>query len=92
MYPSLFTPNGDGYNDQIFFIVDNPNNPDVSGQIHDLTGRFVAQLSPGQSSGLGTTLSWNGRDENGAVASSGLYIYRLTGEGKDITGTVSLAR
>lgn len=92
IFPSLFTPNGDGYNDQLYFVLENPNSAAVRGEIHDLSGRFVAELTPGQAGGIGTTLLWNGHDSSGSTVSSGLYIYRVVGDGKEITGTVAVAR
>ena len=42
--------------------------------------------------GIGTTLTWDGKDTSGAVVPSGAYIYRIMGEGKVFTGTVAVAR
>lgn len=93
VFPGLFTPNGDGYNDRVYLILENPTNAGVTGEIFDLNGRFIATLlQPTQTPGIGTTLSWGGKDSSGAVVPSGLYVYRIQGDGKIITGTVSVAR
>lgn len=93
VFPRTFTPNGDGYNDQVFFVLENPNSSDVTGEIIDMKGRHVATLPPpATDSGIGTTLSWNGRDSAGSVVPSGVYLYRIKGEGKTFTGTVVVAR
>lgn len=90
VYPRLFTPNGDGFNDNVFFVLENPNNSSVSGDVFDLAGRFVAHLKP--LNGIGTTLYWDGKDLNGIVVPSGAYLYKVQGEGKTFTGTVGVAR
>lgn len=93
VYPRLFTPNGDGLNDRVFFIIENPNNVTVEGEIVDIEGRTVATLTAPQSGpGIGTTLSWDGKDSAGTVVPGGVYIYRIKGEGKTFTGTVGVAR
>ncbi len=92
VYPRLFTPNGDGMNDVVFFVFENPNNATVSGEILDKDGRHVATLPPPAATGIGTTLIWNGKDDHGQVVPGGVYLYRLTGEGHDFTGSVGVAR
>jgi len=93
VYPRVFTPNGDGYNDNVYFIVENPNGAFVKGEVFDLGGRVVASLPPPTvNPGFGSTLIWNGNDSNGSLVSSGEYVYRIKGEGQSITGLISVAR
>jgi gliding motility-associated-like protein len=93
VYPRVFTPNGDGFNDRVYFVLENPNNVSVTGEIFDLAGRYVATLQPPTAnSGIGTTLIWDGKDSNGSVVPSGAYIYKIQGEGKTFTGSVAVAR
>ena len=93
VYPRVFSPNGDGFNDRVYFVLENPNDADVKGEIFDMAGRLVATLPPPSgTTGIGTTLIWDGKDLNGAVAPSGVYVYRIEGEGKTFTGTVAIAR
>lgn len=93
VYPRVFTPNGDGLNDRVYFILENPNDTQVVGEILDLHGRMIKTLNPPASGvGIGTTLSWDGTDMNGALVPSGAYVYRIKGEGKTITGTIAVAR
>lgn len=92
VYPSLFTPNGDGYNDRVYFVLENPNGASVEGKIFEPSGRYVATLSPLSSMGTATTLVWSGMDSGGSVVPSGLYVYRINGENKVLTGTVAVAR
>ena len=57
-----------------------------------MAGRLVKTLpAPDASSGIGTTLIWDGTDNAGAVAPGGAYVYRIKGEGKTFTGTVAVA-
>ncbi len=93
VYPRLFTPNGDGLNDRVYFVLENPNNASVEGEILDREGRHVRTLPPSSSqSGIGTTLTWDGKDDHGVVVRGGAYIYKITGEGKTFTGSVGVAR
>ncbi|MDX6771119.1 MAG: gliding motility-associated C-terminal domain-containing protein [Elusimicrobiota bacterium] len=85
----VVTPNGDGLNDTIIFTYDpGPNNAAVSGRIYDLNGGFVADMRPGL---VPNTLVWDGK-MNGRAATSGVYVYRVSGDGKTFTGTVVVAR
>lgn len=93
VYPRLFTPNGDGLNDRVYFVLENPNNATVSGEILDKEGRHVRTLPPAAvSSGVGTTLNWDGKDDRGNVVPGGAYIYKISGEGHSFSGTIGVAR
>lgn len=91
VYPRVFSPNGDGFNDKVYFVLENPNNATVTGEIFDLGGRPVATLNE-KVGGIGTMLFWDGKDSTGAVVPGGVYIYKIRGEGKTFTGTVAVAR
>jgi hypothetical protein len=93
VYPRLFTPNGDGLNDRVYFVLENPQNSSVEGEILDKAGRHVRALPPAAlQTGIGTTLTWDGKDDHGVVVPGGAYIYKITGEGKTFTGSVGVAR
>ncbi len=87
----LFTPNGDGLNDRVFFNLDNPNNSPLNGRIYDLSGRFVAQLILATQQSGSATLVWSGLDNTGASVPSGLYVYQIEGDNKAVRGTVAVA-
>lgn len=54
--------------------------------IYDITGKRIRQLSGN------ANLAWDGKDENGKLVESGLYIYQIK-KGKDIiSGTVVVAK
>ena len=85
----VLTPNGDGLNDVVIFTYDpGPSNAPVSGRIYDVNGSFVADMVPGL---VPNTITWNGR-MNGRPAASGVYVYRVQGDGKTFTGTVVVAK
>lgn len=93
VFPRIFTPNGDGLNDFVYFVLENPNRAGVVGELYDVNGRFVRTMPPpAQAPSIGTTLIWDGKDLNGSVVPSGVYIYRIRGEGKSFTGTIVVAR
>jgi fibronectin type 3 domain-containing protein len=85
----VITPNGDGLNDTVIFTYDpGPNNVVPTGKIFDLRGASVADMTPGL---VPNTLTWNGF-MNGLPVHSGVYVYRITGDGKTFTGTIVVAR
>lgn len=93
VYPRVFTPNSDGFNDRVYFVLENPNNVSIKGEIFDTAGRHVVTLAPPVlNNGIGTTLIWDGKDASGTVVPSGVYLYRIEGEGKTFTGSVAVAR
>jgi hypothetical protein len=53
--------------------------------IYDITGRRIIQLSGG-------TNTWDGRDEDGDIVESGIYIYQIKTEDKIISGTIVVAK
>jgi len=87
----IVTPNGDGFNDQVRFTVDNPTSESLEGRLYDVSGREVASL--GQvSQGSSTTLTWDGRNASGSPVESGVYIYQIIGDASRIAGMVAVAR
>jgi hypothetical protein len=79
--PALFTPNGDGVNDEArfaFSVVMVGDQSPVAIEIRDLGGRLVRRLAEAQSRGTGRRLvGWDGRDEKGQRVPPGLYGARL---------------
>lgn len=88
---SIVTPNGDGFNDQIQFVLDNPTASSVEGRLYDMNGREVATLGL-SSTGTVTTLVWDGRSFGGGRLESGVYLYQITDGDARINGVVALAR
>jgi len=85
----IFTPNNDGVYDEIEFYIDNPTDSQVTAKIYNIAGKEIAdmKLSP-----TGTNYYWDGKDKDGNIVESGIYIYQFKVEGKVINGTVVVAR
>ena len=84
----LITPNGDGKNDTMVFIYDNPQGNTVKGAIYDLRGTRVAAMTQGP---IGNSLIWDPRSGGSAVP-GGIYIYQITAGAKVYNGTVTVIR
>jgi len=84
----LITPNGDGKNDTMVFIFDNPQEKSVKGHIYDLRGALVALMTPGP---VGNSLEWDAK-AGGQVVPGGVYIYQIEGDGTVYNGTVAVIR
>ena len=79
--PSIFTPNGDGFNDEAvvrFVLLKVDVLRDLEVNFFDLSGRWVRQLydQPG-SSGV-YEISWDGLDDSGRLVPPGLYLARVS--------------
>lgn len=93
VFPRIFSPNGDGVNDLVYFVVDNPNGAPVEGKIYDVQGEEVSDMKLGGAGApTADSMSWGGRDKRGDLVPAGVYIYKVKGEGKTITGTVVVAK
>lgn len=79
--PAIFTPNGDGINDQAQILVDifHLERPKELGiAILDLSGRRVRDLSVMRSFPSGEhEFAWDGRDDQGQALPPGLYLVRV---------------
>ncbi len=84
----LITPNGDGKNDTMVFIFDNPQGKAVKGTIYDMRGARVAAMSPGP---VANSLVWDAKS-GGQVVPGGVYIYQIEAQGKIYNGTVAVIR
>ncbi len=78
--PPVFTPNGDGVNDEsvIGYDVTNIGKPtDVQVGIYDLSGRLVRQFDDLRTSGRYGS-GWDGRDGSRNLVPPGNYIYTVS--------------
>lgn len=90
VFPRIFTPNSDGFNDKALFHFDNPELLPVTGKVYDISGAEVAPLAVGNDPA--TLLMWDGKDESGRLVPGGIYLYQIDFQGKFVTGTVVVAR
>lgn len=78
----IITPNGDGINDTATFT-----GLAVSEKvkIFDIRGRRVREI-PGPSA------SWDGRDSDGDVVESGVYLFQYESQGERVSGVIAVAK
>ena len=92
--PEIFTPNGDGVNDEvkISFSVFKVNiaRP-VKLEIYNIEGRLVRSFSELRGNAAGRyRFSWDGRDEGGNLVPPGVYLVRITVQADADLGTSPL--
>lgn len=88
VYPRVFTPNGDGWNDVTNFIYEG-NDSGLSGKIFDINGAYISDMLKGDTE---SSLKWDGKNSSGKTVSSGIYIYQIEAGGKVFNGTVVVAK
>ena len=69
-----------------------PRSATVDLAVFDARGRRIQQLRRGTLPAGEQTVAWNGRDETGRLAPSGVYYFRLQVEGRVLTSRLALAR
>ena len=61
-------------------------------RVYDVTGRLVRTLHDRHTTAGSHVASWNGRDDLGARAASGVYFYRIDAGGRTHTRKMTLLR
>ena len=90
--PSIITPNGDGLYDFVKLQFNNPYDKiDITAKIFDIRGALVRNLSVVYTPGF-AEIFWDGRDENGNIVQSGIYIYQIESGKETINGTIMVVR
>lgn len=93
VYPRVITPNGDGINDLVFFLFDNPTDAPIKGSIYDLRAAKIADTKRSDLfAGPNSVMTWDGKDDSGSVVAGGVYLYKVEVGEKTFTGSVSVAR
>jgi hypothetical protein len=69
-----------------------PTDGDIRLQVLDLQGRVVRTLMDGRREAGPHRVTWDGRDDQGSVAASGVYLYRLTTPTRVVSRKLTLAR
>lgn len=73
--PKAFSPNGDGYNDELNIHYETPAPGWVANAwVFDIAGRTIMQLLKNQLLATGGSITWNGEDETGSRIQLGPYI------------------
>ncbi|MBN2542969.1 gliding motility-associated C-terminal domain-containing protein [bacterium] len=93
--PNPFTPNGDDYNDIIYFIYPKMYSQEAELKIYNLRNVLVYQetIPPQMGRIYSEKNLWDGKDSNGKMVPEGIYIYAITVDGKVVcNGTIVLAR
>lgn len=80
----IITPNGDSFNPKATFSFD--PGTDVTVDIFDINGHRVRTVHSNQDDG------WDGRDDEGKVVESGVYIYQYQVDGKRVSGMIGVAK
>ena len=78
--PPVFTPNGDGVNDELrvaYSLFRLPEAVPVVLEVYSLDGRRVALVEVGLQNAGPQSLRWDGRDETGRLLPPGLYLTAL---------------
>jgi hypothetical protein len=66
-------------------------NNTVTANIYDLRGRMITKIE-GKYNGETVDISWDGRNDNGALQPAGTYIWKLEGDGEAKSGVLILTR
>jgi hypothetical protein len=74
----IITPNGDSVNDEADF-----NSLTEEIKIFDITGRKIRTVSTGK---------WDGKDDDGSIVESGVYIYQFKVGGTLVSGVIAVAK
>lgn len=75
IYPEIFSPDNDGYNDVVTFTFQNVS-PGMTGNVYifDSNGRPVIHLMKNELLGVNNAISWDGRTSDQLLAPLGIYI------------------
>lgn len=84
-YPNPFNPET-----MISFRL--PREQQIALSIYNIRGKAVRQLYSGHLNGGEHRMTWDGRNESGLMAGSGVYIYRLQSGNRVLSGKMLLLR
>jgi hypothetical protein len=84
-HPNPFNPTT-----EISFVA--PKRGRMTLRIYNVRGELVRTLHDGMIEAGTHTREWNGRDDRGSMAASGIYLYKLDGFGKTLTKKMALLK
>jgi len=84
--PKIFCPNA---GDEVEFYFKNPNFLEINIKVFAIDGSLVRRNLP---QGSIERIVWNGKDKDGRIVKSGIYIYQIEVEGMIIDGTIVVVR
>jgi flagellar hook assembly protein FlgD len=84
-YPNPFNPET-----TIHFSL--PESGPTSVKVYNLKGQLIRTLVNGNMTAGNQKVVWNGLDDNNQTVASGLYFYRVTNVGKNITRKMLLSK
>jgi gliding motility-associated-like protein len=97
VYPNVFTPNGDGSNDNFSVMTEGINS--FKANIYNRWGKkvFETSVDAGFSESMTKTDVWDGRSNSGAECAAGVYYFIIEAMGYDgkeysLNGSVQLMR
>jgi hypothetical protein len=89
VFPNPITPNNDGYNDVVHFVIPETGSGGIVCRIFNISGNKVREIN--QQSGI--DLYWNGFNESGEPVIPGVYIYQISENGIQLaSGSISVIR
>ena len=87
--PRIVTPNGDSFNDIIYFKFDDTlSGLPIESRIYDINGANISDMTMNSTE---TSFLWDGKDKGGKTVPSGVYIYSIKLGSRRATGTVVVA-
>jgi hypothetical protein len=84
------TPNPFSASTQIGFTVAQSGN--VAIEIYDIYGTAVRTYNVDATSGVTSSVMWDGRDAKGVQVPNGVYVYKLVGNGFTVANKMTVAR
>ena len=73
MEPNPFSPDGDGFEDEVTFRYTLPMMSDLTLKIYDIEGRLIKTIFDGESQVSGE-VTWDGRDNDNRYVRIGIYV------------------
>jgi len=91
--PNPFTPDGDTYNDEIYFTYPGIGESEGVIKIFNLRNIPVRTIEVPAGAGAKQSAKWDGRDNAGEPLLQGIYLYIIKSQGRIICkGTITLVR